>query len=70
MALHGSTDEKVGHGYKIAIMRKGQKLETFIDGFLVGKKVNGRPADIYRIDENSFYFSDDRGGVVYYVRRK
>lgn len=51
-------------------MRKGQKLETFMDGFLVGKKVNGRHADIYRIDENSYYFSDDRAGGVYYVRRK
>ena len=70
VALHGSTDESIGHGYKIAIMRKGQKLETFMDGFLVGNKVNGRPADIYRIDANSFYFSDDRGGVVYFVRRK
>ncbi|MCW8040297.1 MULTISPECIES: PQQ-dependent sugar dehydrogenase [Acinetobacter] len=70
VALHGSTDEAIGHGYKIAIMRKGQKLETFMDGFLADKKVNGRPADIYRIDADSFYFSDDRGGVVYYVRKK
>lgn len=51
-------------------MRKEQKLETFMDGFLVGKKVNGRHADIYRIDENSYYFSDDRAGGVYYVRQK
>lgn len=70
VALHGSTDATIGHGYKIVIMRKGQKLETFMDGFLVGNKVNGRPSDIYRIDANSFYFSDDKGGVVYYVRRK
>lgn len=70
VALHGSTDEAIGHGYKIAIMRKGQKLETFIDGFLVGKTVNGRPADIYKIDEKSFYFSDDRAGVIYYVRKR
>ena len=70
VALHGSTDAVIGHGYKIIIMRKGQKLENFMDGFLVGKTVNGRPVDIYRIDENSFYFSDDRAGVVYYVRRK
>lgn len=70
VALHGSTDAKIGHGYKIMIMRKGQKLETFMDGFLVGKKVNGRPVDIHRIDENSFYFSDDRAGVIYYVRRR
>ena len=70
VALHGSTDEAIGHGYQIAIMRKGQKLETFMDGFLVGKTVHGRPADIYKIDEKSFYFSDDRAGVIYYVRRK
>ena len=70
VALHGSTDATIGHGYKIVIMRKGKKLETFMDGFLVGKNVYGRPADIYRIDANSFYFSDDKGGVVYYVRKK
>lgn len=70
VALHGSTDATVGHGYKIVIMRKGQKLQTFMDGFLVGKNVYGRPCDIYRIDENSFYFSDDKGGVIYYVRQK
>ena len=70
VALHGSTDATIGHGYKIVIMRKGQKLETFMDGFLVGKNVYGRPADIYRIDANSFYLSDDKGGVVYYVRKK
>lgn len=70
VALHGSTDATIGHGYKIVIMRKGQKLQTFMDGFLVGKNVYGRPCDIYRVDENSFYFSDDKGGVIYYVRRK
>ncbi|WP_228716733.1 PQQ-dependent sugar dehydrogenase [Acinetobacter johnsonii] len=70
VALHGSTDATIGHGYKIVIMRKRKKLETFMDGFLVGNKVNGRPADIYRIDANSFYFSDDKGGVVYYVRKR
>ena len=57
VALHGSTDETIGHGYKIVIMRKGQKLETFMDGFLVGKKVNGRPVDIYRIDTNSSLYT-------------
>ena len=70
VALHGSTDEKIGHGYEIVIMRKGKKLQTFMDGFLVGKTVNGRPCDIYRIDDNSFFFTDDRGGIIYYVRLK
>lgn len=70
VSLHGSTNEKIGRGYKIVIMRKGQKLQTFMDGFLVGKKVYGRPCDIYRIDENSFFFTDDRSGIIYYVRKK
>lgn len=70
VALHGSTNEAVGHGYKIVIMRKGQKLQTFMDGFLVGKTVYGRPCDIMRLDESSFLFSDDRSGIVYYVREK
>jgi glucose/arabinose dehydrogenase len=70
VALHGSTDERVGHGYEIVIMRKGQKPQPFMNGFLVGRTVHGRPCDIYRIDENSFFFSDDRAGVVYYVRLK
>ncbi len=26
VALHGSTDATIGHGYKIVIMRKGQNL--------------------------------------------
>lgn len=70
VSLHGSTNEKIGHGYKIVIMRKGQKLQTFMDGFLVGRTVYGRPCDIYRVDANSFFFTDDRTGIVYYVRAK
>ena len=70
VALHGSTNEAVGHGYKIALMRKGQKLQAFIDGFLVGKTVYGRPCDIMRLNEKSFLFTDDRNGIVYFVREK
>ena len=70
VALHGSTNEKIGHGYKIVIMRKGQKLQDFINGFLVGRTVYGRPCDIMKINENSFLFTDDRAGVVYLVRKK
>ncbi len=70
VALHGSTDEKIGHGYKIVIMRKGKKLEDFISGFLKGSTVFGRPCGIMKLDENSFLFSDDKFGIVYFVRRK
>ena len=70
VALHGSTDKKIGHGYKIVIMRKGEKLQDFINGFLQGKTVVGRPCDIMKLDANSFLFTDDFSGVVYYVKRK
>ncbi len=70
VALHGSTNKDIGHGYKIVIMRKGGKLEDFINGFLQGKTVFGRPCDIMKLDANSFLFTDDHNGVIYYVRKK
>ena len=69
VALHGSTDKDIGSGYKIVTMRKGKKPETFIDGFLHGKTVAGRPCGIMRLDADSFLFTDDYSGVVYLVRR-
>lgn len=70
VSLHGSTNREVGSGYKIVLMRKGEKLEDFLNGFLQGKTVNGRPCDIIRLDANSFLFTDDYTGIVYYVRKK
>ncbi len=70
VALHGSTDKRIGHGYKIVIMRKGAKLRDFVSGFLQGKTVVGRPCDIYKFDDNSFLFTDDNKGIIYYVRKK
>jgi glucose/arabinose dehydrogenase len=69
VSLHGSTNKDLGRGYKIVIMRKGQRLQNFITGFLQGKTVHGRPCDIMKLDANSFLFSDDHHGVVYLVRR-
>lgn len=70
VSLHGSTDKDIGHGYKIVLMRKGQKLQDFISGFLQKGTVNGRPCDIMKLGPNSFLFSDDHHGVVYFVRKK
>ena len=70
VALHGSTDKDLAKGYKIVIVRKGQKSQEFISGFLQGKNVVGRPCGIMRLDANSFLFTDDHSGVVYYVRKK
>ena len=70
VALHGSTNKNIGHGYKIVIMRKGEKLQDFMTGFLQGKTVFGRPCDIMKLDANSFLVTDDYNGVIYYVRKK
>jgi glucose/arabinose dehydrogenase len=70
VALHGSTDKDMGSGYKIAIMRKGERLKDLVTGFLKNGKVLGRPCDIMKLDANSFLFSDDHTGVVYLVRKK
>lgn len=70
VALHGSTDKNIGHGYKIVIVRKGEKLQDFANGFLQNGKVFGRPCGIMKLDENSFLFTDDYSGVIYLVRKK
>ena len=69
VALHGSTDKKIGHGYKIVIMRKGEKLQDFVSGFLQNGSVMGRPCGIMKLDADSFLFTDDYSGVIYLVRR-
>lgn len=69
VALHGSTNKKVGSGYKIVIMRRGEPLQDFVTGFLQGT-VHGRPLDIMRLGANSFLFTDDHTGIVYFVRKK
>ncbi|HTK39060.1 MAG TPA: hypothetical protein VL325_11255 [Pyrinomonadaceae bacterium] len=70
VSLHGSTNKRVGHGYKIVIMRKGEKLQDLVTGFLQRQNVVGRPCDIMKLDANSFLFTDDHSGIVYLVRKK
>jgi glucose/arabinose dehydrogenase len=70
VALHGSTDKRIGHGYKIVVMRKGEPLRDLITGFLAGGVVQGRACDIMRLDNSSFLFTDDNKGVVFLVRKK
>ena len=70
VSLHGSTNKAIGHGYKVVIMRKGEKLQDFLTGFLKGSTVFGRPCDIMKLDANSFLLTDDFTGVVYLIRKK
>lgn len=70
VALHGSTDKRMGHGYKVVIMRKGERLQDFLTGFLQNGKVVGRPCDIMKLGANSFLLTDDHTGTVYLIRRR
>jgi glucose/arabinose dehydrogenase len=70
VSLHGSTNKAIGHGYKIVIMRSGERLRDLVTGFLQNGKVVGRPCDIMKLDASSFLFTDDHNGVVYLVRQK
>ncbi|HEY2865884.1 MAG TPA: hypothetical protein VGJ02_02215 [Pyrinomonadaceae bacterium] len=70
VSLHGSTNKHIGHGYKIVVMRPGQRLQDLITGFLQKGVVTGRPCDILKLDANSFLFTDDNKGIVFLVRRR
>jgi glucose/arabinose dehydrogenase len=70
VALHGSTNKRLKKGYKVVIMRKGQKTQDLITGFLKGSTVYGRPCGVMRLSNNSFLLTDDHTGIVYLVRKK
>ncbi len=65
VALHGSGFIRIGHGYAVARVTKGA-VQDFMTGFLVDRKICGRPADIMKFG-NGFLLTDDYKGVIYYV---
>ncbi|HEY4642712.1 MAG TPA: glucose/sorbosone dehydrogenase, partial [Thermoanaerobaculia bacterium] len=67
VALHGSSKRRLNHGYRVSRVTKG-KVDDYMTGFLVGTKVIGRPADVFRWDEQTILVSDDYAGVIYAVR--
>ena len=72
VALHGSTKKILRRGYRVVRIRESRPgvAEDFITGFFEQGRINGRPADIFAFDQNSFLLTDDYSGVVYYVYRK
>jgi glucose/arabinose dehydrogenase len=74
VALHGSTKERLNHGYRVVRLRgsgaRSTRPEDFINGFLQAGKVRGRPADILNFGTDAFLLTDDYAGVVYYVYKK
>jgi glucose/arabinose dehydrogenase len=70
VALHGSSKKSLKRGYRIVRVRKGYAAHDFITGFLQGAAVLGRPTDIMQLDANSFLFTDDHAGRIFYVFKK
>jgi glucose/arabinose dehydrogenase len=74
VALHGSTKESLNRGYRVVRVLEQRKSddhpEDFINGFLSGGKIYGRPVDIMKFGINGFLLTDDNAGVVYYVFEK
>jgi glucose/arabinose dehydrogenase len=68
VALHGSTNPRIGHGYELVrVSRDGARVEPLVTGFLRGKQVHGRPAGVIDDGAGGLYFTDDRKGVVYHL---
>ena len=71
VAQHGSHKVEIRNGYNILRVTLDGKQEVFMKGFLgEGEKRFGRPVHIFQYDENSFFFTDDFSGRLYYVYAK
>ncbi|MBX4198229.1 PQQ-dependent sugar dehydrogenase [Candidatus Parcubacteria bacterium] len=71
VALHGASDLKIGTGYKLVkVKRDTGEVTDFITGFLHDGIRSGRPVDVLLYNDNSFFFTDDFKGVLYFVSRK
>lgn len=73
VALHGSTSVWRERGNAVVQMLPGGGNREIVTGFLQGKTENkryGRPCDVMQWDKNSFFISDDKNGVIYFVSHK
>ena len=73
VALHGSTSVWRKRGNAVVKITGKDKYEDIVSGFLEGKADKdrkGRPCDVLMNDANSFFVTDDKNGVLYYVYRQ
>jgi glucose/arabinose dehydrogenase len=70
VALHGSSDHRMGRGHSIVQVKAGTPQRDFVSGFIANGELRGRPVDVLQTGADSFLFTDDYAGVVYYVFRR
>jgi glucose/arabinose dehydrogenase len=73
VALHGSWNRTRKDGYEVVSLhfRPDGRIEErpFVQGFLEGEDVIGRPVDVTEGADGSIFVSDDYAGVIYRVTR-
>lgn len=70
VALHGSTSVWRQSGNAVVQLLPNGRYRTVVSGFLAGNtedKRYGRPCDVMQRDAASFFVSDDKSGVVYFI---
>jgi glucose/arabinose dehydrogenase len=71
VAEHGSWNRSTKSGYSVRLITlynsKVVSDTAFIDGFLRGEEVVGRPVDLVTMADGSMLVSDDHGGRIYRV---
>jgi glucose/arabinose dehydrogenase len=71
VAEHGSWNRSTKIGYRVSLITLyGNKVVTdtpFLEGFLRGDEVVGRPVDLVLLADGSMLVSDDFGGRVYRI---
>jgi glucose/arabinose dehydrogenase len=72
IALHGSAVRSELIGYELVRVPfedgRPQAPRPFVRGWLVGGESWGRPMDPFLARDGTLYLSDDKGGVVYWIR--
>lgn len=68
VALHGSFQQEIGNGYQVLRVSQEGETDVFMDGFqLDDYSRQARPVDFLQRDDDSFFFTDDHEGRIYYV---
>ena len=73
VAEHGSWNRSSRVGYRVSVVlfeNDEPHYQPFIDIWLVGERVSGRPNDVLVANDGSLFISDDGAGKIYQVRHK
>lgn len=71
IAEHGSWNRSKKIGYRVSLVRlqdgRPVSYEPFVEGWLDGEKVSGRPVDLLIAPDGAVLLSDDMNGVIYRI---